>query len=90
MKRPIHQHGELDNLNHNRSVTSSVELVIVYRHYRDKPLLNFQVLLMTGAAEFITRCSLSVVNLGDPATGGQYGIRIVYTRRHKCMNECCC
>ena len=33
---------------------------------RDKPLSNFRVLIMTRAAEFITRCNLSVVTFGDP------------------------
>jgi len=33
---------------------------------RDKPSSNYRVLLTTRAAEFITRCNLSVVTFGDP------------------------
>jgi len=54
------------SLNRTRSVTSSQWSSS--RSSRDKPLSNFQVLLTTRAAEFITLCNLSVMTLGDSAS----------------------
>jgi len=70
MTRSIHQHGELES--YTRSVTSSQRSSSCSS--RDKPLSNFRV-LTTRAAEFITRCSVSVVNLGDPASTASIGVQ---------------